>query len=108
MNPPLVQESSVAAAEIDQPKLANILQMDQRVPARHVGRFQHDRISGAPSERTATLDRMACAIGRFQPGTFLLGVHHSDSTKATSIRKASQLGRVSAGKPEEALQEQPF
>src|SRR5437762_14233278 len=71
MNPLLVQKSSVAAAEIDQPKLADILQMNKRVPARHFRRFDHDRISGGPSERTTATDRMACAIGRLQPGTFL-------------------------------------
>jgi len=76
MNPLLVQKSSVAAAEIDQPKLADILQMNKRVPARHFRRFDHDRISGGPSERTTATDRMACAIGRLQPGTFLWGRVH--------------------------------
>src|SRR5260370_1300321 len=76
MNPSLVQKRSVAAAKIDQPKFADILQMDDSVPARHFGRFQHDRISGSPSERTTALDRVACAIGFFEPGTFLWrGVH---------------------------------
>jgi hypothetical protein len=79
MNPPLVQESSVAAAEIDQPKFADILQMDDSVPARHFGRFQHDHISGRPPERTTVLDRVACAIGFFQPGTFLWGGVHEEA-----------------------------
>jgi len=82
MNPSFVQKSSVAAAEIDQPKFAEVLQMDESVPARHFGRFQHDRISSRSSERTTALDRMACAIGRFQPGTFIWGcVHQKHSTK---------------------------
>ena len=76
MNPPLVYESSVAAAEIDQPKFTDVLQVNQSVPARHFGRLQHDHISRSPSDRTTALDRMARAIGRFQPGTFLLlGIH---------------------------------
>jgi hypothetical protein len=76
MDAPLVQKRSVAAAEIDQPKFADILQMDERVPARHFGRFQHDRVSGSPPERTTAVDWVACAIGFFQPGTFLWrGVH---------------------------------
>jgi hypothetical protein len=33
MNAPFVQKSSVAAAEIDQPKFPDILQMDERVSA---------------------------------------------------------------------------
>jgi hypothetical protein len=77
-----VQKRSVAAAEIDQPKFPNILQMNESVPARHFGRFQHDRINGGPSERTTATDRIAGAIGRFQPSTFLLGVVHA----ATSYR----------------------
>src|ERR1700731_2478831 len=92
MNSSLVQKSSVAAAEVDQPKFPDILQMDQRVPAGHVGRFQHDRVNGGPSDRTTTLDRMARAIGCFQPGTFLLGrIHHSDSTKVVNTGKACQI-----------------
>jgi hypothetical protein len=76
MNPPLIHESSVAAAEVDQPRFTNILQVNQSVPARHFGRLQHDRISGGPSERTTVLDRIARPIRRFQPGTFLLlGIH---------------------------------
>src|SRR6266566_6314706 len=79
MNPPLIQKSSVAAAEIDQPKFADVLQMNKRVSARHFRRFQHDRIGGGSSERTTALDRMAFAIGRFQPGTFLLGRVHAET-----------------------------
>src|SRR5712691_13014456 len=77
MNPSLVQKSSVAAAEIDQPEFANILNVNERVSARHFRRFQHDRVGGDPSERTTALDRMASAIGRFQPGTFLWGCAHA-------------------------------
>ena len=79
MNAPLVQKGSVAAAEIDQPKFADILQMNERVPARHFGRFQHDRVSGGPSEGTTATDRMACAVGRFQPGTFFWGCVHEST-----------------------------
>ena len=79
MNAPLVQKSSVAAAEIDQPKFADILQMDKRVPARHFGRFQHDRVSGGPSEGTTATDRMACAIDRFQPRTIIWGDVHAET-----------------------------
>src|SRR6516162_3317372 len=77
MNAPFVQKSSIAAAEIDQPKFADILQMDERVPARHFGRFHHDRVSDGPSEGTTATDWMACAVGRFQPGTFLRGGVHA-------------------------------
>ena len=82
MDSPLVQKSSVAAAEIDQPKLADVLQMNQGVPARHLRRIQRDRVRGDPPEGTTSLDRMTSAIGCFQPGTFLWGyVHVKNSTK---------------------------
>src|SRR5437016_9271294 len=79
MYPSLVQKSSVAAAEIYQPGFADILQMNQRVSARHFRRFQYDRVGGGSSERTTALDRMAFAIGRFQPGTFVLGRVHTET-----------------------------
>jgi hypothetical protein len=78
MNSPLVQKRSVAAAEIYQPGFADILQMNQRVSARHFRRFQYDRVGGSSSERTTAVDRMAFAIGRFQPGTLLLGRVHTE------------------------------
>src|SRR5260370_24565976 len=53
--------------------------MNQRVSARHFRRFQYDRVGGGSSERTTALDRMAFAIGRFQPGTFLLGRVHTET-----------------------------
>src|SRR5260370_26652978 len=77
MNPSLVQKSPVAAAEIYQPGFADILQMNERVPARHFRRFQHDRVGGDSSKRTTTMDRMAFAIGRFKPCTFLWGGAHA-------------------------------
>src|SRR5437762_6224789 len=77
MNPSFVQKSSVAAAEIYQPGFADVLQMNQRVSTRHFWRFQHDHIGGDSSERTTAMDRMAFAIGRFEPGTFLLGCVHA-------------------------------
>jgi hypothetical protein len=78
MDSPLVQKRSVAAAEIDQPNLADILQMNQGVPARHLRRIQLDRVRGDPPEGTTSLDRMTSAIGRFQPGTFLWGSVHAE------------------------------
>src|SRR5437667_6930641 len=79
MNASLVQKSSVAAAEIYQPGFADILQMNKRVSARHFRRLQHDRVGGGSSERATAFDRMACAVGRFQPGTFLWGCAHADA-----------------------------
>jgi hypothetical protein len=107
MNAPLVQKSSVAAAEIDQPKFADILQMDERVPARHFGRFQHDRVSGGPSEGTTATDRMASAIGRFQPRTFLWGDIHAETLYQEVMIEATYLksgdARADWHKPEQGL-----
>src|SRR5260370_7356006 len=86
MNPPLVQKSPVAAAEIDQPGFADILQMNQCVLARHFRRFQYDRVGGGSSERTTALDRMAFAIGSFQPRTLLLGRVHTETSYQKTIR----------------------
>src|SRR5437762_7408256 len=79
MNPPLIQKSSVAAAEIDQPEFADILQMNKRVSARHFRRLQYDRVGGGSSERATAFDQMPFAIGRFQPGTFLWGCAHAEA-----------------------------
>ena len=99
LDPPLVQKSSVSATEIDQPKFADILQMDERVPARHFRRFQHDRVDGASSERTTALYRMACAIGRFQPGAFLLRRVHQKHTTKKRCWTQSVFGGRRAPKP---------
>jgi hypothetical protein len=105
MNAPLVQKGSVAAAEIDQPNFADILQVDKRVPARHFGRVQHDPVSGGPSERTTALDRMACAVGCFQPGTFLWGGVHAGTFYQEVIVDATYLksgdARADCHKPEQ-------
>ena len=91
MNAPFVQKSSVAAAEIDQPKFADILKMDECVPARHFGRFQHNSVSGGPSEGTTAADWMACAVGCFQPGTFLWGGVHAGTFYQEVIVDAKSL-----------------
>jgi hypothetical protein len=105
MNALLVQKGSVTAAEIDQPKFANILKMNKRMPARHFGRFQHDRAGGGPPERTTAMDRIACAIGRFQPGTFLLGgVHAEESYQEAVVGAKSLLRRPASSKQCQSLQ----
>src|SRR6266576_4230 len=79
MDSPLVQKRSIATAKIDQPKLADILQVNKRVPARHLRRFQHDRVSTGPSKRTTAFDGMPSVIGCFQPGTFRWGYVHAET-----------------------------
>ena len=111
MNPSLVQKSSVAAAEIYQPGFADILQMNQRVSARHFRRFQHDCIGGDSSERTTAMDRMAFAIGCFQPGTFFWGNAHVEIFYQEVVVDAKCLMPVDellrARESEEALQGSP-
>jgi hypothetical protein len=46
MDPAFVQKGPVAAAQIDQPKLAGILQIDDGVAARNLRRIQNDRALG--------------------------------------------------------------
>src|SRR2546430_9709949 len=88
MNSPPVQKRAVPAAKIDEPKLADILQVNKRVPPRHFGRLQHDCVSHGSSYRTTAFDRMAFTVGRFQPGTFLWGrVHGEALSKITTDGK---------------------
>src|SRR5881398_1753898 len=83
--------------------------MNQRVSARHFRRFQHDRVGGDPSDRTTAMDRMAFAVGRFQPGTFLLGCIHTETFYQKVLADAKCLiWRASQpAESEEALQKLP-
>jgi hypothetical protein len=49
MNTAFVQESSVTAAEIDQPAFPEVLQVNERVTPRRFGRFENDSIRPASS-----------------------------------------------------------
>src|SRR5438477_9562555 len=82
MNPSFVQKGSVAASEIDQPKLADVLQMDERMLSRNLRRIQNDAVRAGPPERRTAVKRVALAIGGLQPGSLLFGcVHDSVSYK---------------------------
>src|SRR3954449_8804159 len=62
--------------------------MNQRMPARHFGRLQHNCVSTGSSYGTTAFDRMASAIGCFQPGTFLWGHAHTEAlSKVTADGK---------------------
>ena len=53
--------------------------MNKRVATRHFRRLQYNVVSTGSSERTTALDRMAFAIGSFQPGTLLLRRVHTET-----------------------------
>jgi hypothetical protein len=53
--------------------------MNQRMPARHFRRLHDNRVGTGTSERTTAFDRMASAIGCFEPGTFLWGHVHAEA-----------------------------
>src|SRR6476619_8489998 len=58
------------------------------MPARHFWRLQHNCASTGPPYGTTTSDRMAFAIGCFQPGTFLWGHAHAEAlSKVTADGK---------------------
>src|SRR4051812_44498537 len=62
--------------------------MNQRMPARHFWRLQHNCVSTGSSYGTTAFDRMASAIGCFQPGTFLWGHAHTEAlSKVTADGK---------------------
>src|SRR5438876_10797519 len=79
MDAPIIQKSSVAAAEIAQPKFGAILQMTERVSAPPFRLLQYDRVGCCSSERATAFDRMPFAVSRFQPGTFLWGCAHAEA-----------------------------
>jgi hypothetical protein len=65
MDPSLVQESSVTASEIDQPKFTNILQVNESMASRNLGRVEHYRIGRRSSDRATASDRIARTIDGF-------------------------------------------
>jgi hypothetical protein len=64
-----VEESAVAAAEIDQPKFADVLNIDERVAARNLLRFDHNQILSRAPNRRISLDREFLAA-RLEPRAF--------------------------------------
>jgi hypothetical protein len=63
-----------------------------------------------PSGTTAT-DRTSCAIGRFQPGTFLLGRVHAEGLYQEVMIEATyanQSARACWHEPEQTLYKWPF
>src|SRR5204862_4056041 len=68
----LVQKSSITAAEINQPELADVLHVDNGVPSRNFWRIQNHRVFGGPSDGAIALDLNAVPAGRLQPGTLLV------------------------------------
>src|SRR5437764_4380733 len=63
----VVHERAVTAAEVNQPKFADILDIDDGVPTRHFWRVQDDGTLRSPTNRTIAEDGKPFA-SRFQPG----------------------------------------
>ena len=55
MDSTLVQESSITAAEIDQPKVPDVLDVDERMPSRNIRSIQNDGVAVGSTNRTITL-----------------------------------------------------
>jgi hypothetical protein len=64
--------------------------MNKRVPAGHFRRLQHNRVGTGSSERTTSFDRVAFAVGCFQPCTFFWGCAHAEA----SYQKQPQMGSI--------------
>src|SRR5207248_827068 len=60
----LVQESSITAAKINQPKLADVLHVDNGVPTRNLWRIQNHRVFGGSSDGAIARDLNAVPAGR--------------------------------------------
>ena len=81
MNTPLVQKGSVATAQIDEPELADVLQLDERVHSGHFRQGQDKGIGCGSSRRTSPVKDVAIAVG-FQPGAlFFWRIHQTVSTE---------------------------
>ena len=63
----VVHERAVTAAEVNQPKFADILDIDDGVPTRHFWRVQDNGTFRPPSNRTIA-DNGKPFASRFQPG----------------------------------------
>jgi hypothetical protein len=68
-NPTLVYEGAVTAAEIDQPKFAHVLHIDDGMPPRNLWPIEHDGVLGRSAYRTTAMDRNLAAPG-LQPSPY--------------------------------------
>jgi hypothetical protein len=75
MNTPLVQKGSVATAQIDQPELADILQLDERMQSGDFRRVQNEGIGGSSSHRTIPVKGVVLAV-HLEPGALLFRSIH--------------------------------
>jgi hypothetical protein len=92
MNTPLVQKGSIAAAQIDKPELADVLQLDERVYSRDFRQVYNKGIGCGSSHRTSPVKNVAFAVS-FQPGAlFFRRIHLTVSTKKN--RWQSKRGRL--------------
>src|SRR5438128_11895944 len=97
MNTPLVQKGSVATAQIDQPKLADILQLDERMHSGDFRRVQNEGIGGSSSHRTISLKGVVLAV-RFEPrALFFRLIHQTVSTKNSRAKQRRWPQRPSCG-----------
>src|SRR5207249_11490567 len=75
MNTPLVQKGSVATAQIDQPELADVLQLDERMHSGDFRRVQNESIGGGSPHRTSPVKDVVFAV-RFEPGALFFRLNH--------------------------------
>ena len=91
MNAPLVQKGPIATASIDQPELADILQLDERVHSGNFRQVQNKSIGGSSPHRTTPAEGVALAV-RFEPrALFLRLIHQTVSTKSAEQAKQSRV-----------------
>src|SRR5437870_9489270 len=89
MNAPLVQKGPVATAQIDQPELADILQLDKRMHSGDFQQVQNESISRSSSHRRISLKGVVLAVF-FEPGALLFWpIHQTVSTKNARATQSS-------------------
>ena len=91
MHATFVQESSVAAAQIDQPEFADILHVNDGMASRNVRRIQNNRVFRGSSDGSIALDQNGIAAGCFQPAAPLSGTGFIERSAIQEIVTRSQV-----------------
>jgi hypothetical protein len=87
MHASLIEKGSIAATQIDEPELTDVLELYERVYSGDFRQVQNKRIGRGSPDRTSLLKDVAFAL-RFEPGALRFrAIHETVSTKKQNARK---------------------
>src|SRR5438046_1438893 len=90
-NAVVVLDDFLASKNPRSEKNVQVLALHPAAKRRETANVRDDPVGGGSSERTTAMDRMAFAIGSFQPGTFLLGRVHTKTFYQKIVMDAKYL-----------------